>query len=150
MTTDIQPGPGVVEAIEVQRSLSDDRIVAELRRLYKAHPFTKAIPFNIALPVAGIFADLWTPVSATFELGAILCRCNVAAIDLDICDSTIENVIYRVIPPDTSYRFDLIMPGVRSLNLQGKVGVSNPAGTPATIFKGVLYGWEVTREGNYR
>lgn len=127
-------------------------LMRELRTLYRARPFTKAIPFSLALPVANTeeVRDLWVPQNAYFEIGLVTIRCSVAGVDLSLCDTNWQNPFLFVMAPTTEYQTISLIPGYRSLLSSGaKVVVNNPALTVATI-KGVLFGWEVTQDGYYR
>jgi hypothetical protein len=129
-----------------------DAVVARLiRQLYRARPFTKAIPFNKTLPVATVdtFIELWNPTNAYFEVVILAIKASVAA-DLNICDTNPQNPFIFIQPSTTEYTLYSIPPGYRSQSpINAKVILTNPGLVAGTI-KGVLYGYEVTQEGNYR
>jgi hypothetical protein len=129
-----------------------DTVVARLmRQLYRARPFTKAIPFNKTLPVASVddFIELWLPNNAYFELVFLSIKASAAA-DLNFCDTNQQNPFLFVQPSTTEYTLVGIPPGYRSQSpINAKVIVTNPGLVVGTI-KGVIYGYEVTPEGSYR
>ena len=129
-----------------------DAVVARLiRQLYRARPFTKAVPFNKTLPVATAetFIELWSPQNSYFELVILAIKANVAA-DLNVCDTNPQNPFIFIQPATTEYTLYSIPPGYRSQNfINAKVILTNPGLVVGTI-KGVIYGYEVTQEGNYR
>jgi len=120
-----------------------------LRQLFRGKPFTKAIPFNRNLPSATGIIDLWVPSGAFFEIAIVTIRCTVAGVDLTLADTTADNPFLFVMPDTTKYDQYPLYPGYRSLNTTSKVVLANPAGTVAQV-KGVLFGYEVTKEGHYR
>lgn len=129
-----------------------DAMSAKLDTLYRARPYTKAIPFNRVLPGADDFIELWVPSNAMFELVTGVIRCDTAGIDISLCDSSKDNPFYFVMPPTTEYSPILLGPsGYRSLPNYGgaKLLLTNPTGTSGTV-KGVLFGYEVTLDGYYR
>lgn len=129
-----------------------DAVVARLiRQLYRARPFTKAIPFNKTLPVATVdeMIELWVPQNSYFELVILAIKANIA-VDLNVCDTNPQNPFIFIQPSTTEYTLYSIPPGYRSQNfINAKVVLTNPGLLAGTI-KGVIYGYEVTQEGNYR
>ena len=129
-----------------------DAVVARLlRQLYRARPFSKAVPFNRALPVASAddFIELWVPQNSYFEFVLMYIKASVAA-DLNICDTNPNNPFAFVQPSTTEYTLVNLTPGYRSQNFASvKVILTNPGLVAGTI-KGAIYGYEVTREGSYR
>ena len=129
-----------------------DAVVARLvRQRYRARPFTKAVPFNKTLPVGAVtdFVELWVPQNSYFELVWMYIKASAAA-DLNVCDTNIDAPFLFIQPSTTAYTPYDLSPGYRSLNFaSSKVILTNPGLIAGTI-KGVIYGYEVTREGNYR
>lgn len=127
-------------------------IGAYISQLYRGRPYTKTIPFAVTLTTTDA-AKIWTPDNAYFEIGRILIRGSVGAIDLNWIDTDPANVIAFSMPDTLSYlpgMVDFSPASYRSINLASNfLGLVDPAATGAT-FKGVVMGWEVTREGNYR
>lgn len=132
------------------QSMFDSALAKMVRQLYRARPFTKAVPFNKTLAGTERFVTLWTPVNAYFEVVHIVIRSSVAGVDLSFCDTNPDAPFAFVMPDTASYTEQDLTPGYRSQNFSNvAVILVNPANTPCQI-KGVIYGYEVTREGNYR
>lgn len=122
----------------------------QLVGLYRARPYTKAIPFNVTVNSAGMF-PLWTPQNSFFELNRMYIKSTIANIDFAIVDTNITDICAMVIPSTALYTLvDLGPAGYRSiLSSNSVLGIVDPTNAGATV-KGVIYGWEVTKEGNYR
>jgi len=133
------------------QSMIDSAFAKIARQLYRARPFTKAIPFNKTLTgTPDEFVTLWVPVNAYFEVVHINIRATVASVDLSICDTNPAAPFAFVMPSTTEYSAIDLTPGYRSQNFSNvAVIISNP-GNVACQIKGVIYGYEVTREGSYR
>jgi hypothetical protein len=130
----------------------DAALIAQLRTLYRSRPFTKAIPFQVTLPVtsADTVADLWVPNAAYFEAAILVARCNVAGIDINFCDTNAQNPFLFVMLSTTTYQVIDIQPGYRSLQSNGAKLVVTNLLLILGVIKGVWMGWEVTQEGYYR
>jgi hypothetical protein len=123
-------------------------LLQQLRTLYRARPFTKAVPFSVT--IADALTELWSPTNAYFELSAMIVRSDTAGLDLALVDTTEAQPFLFFMPPTTIYQTFDISPGYRSLLYsQARVQLWDPTVSGAVV-KGVLYGWEVTQEGWYR
>jgi len=118
---------------------------------FQGRPYTKAVPFaKTFTAVAGQTQQIWQPKGAYFELALLLAK-STAAGEYAICDTDPSNIIGYIQFDGTNYsRLDLGMAGIRSNRLNNATLILlSPLAIAATI-KGVVYGWEVTQEGNYR
>lgn len=118
--------------------------------LYRARPYTKAIPFRVTVNTAGVF-PLWTPQNAYFEFNRMYILGSVANIDYLLVDTNATSVMGMVVPSTSAYTLvDYGGVGYRSLLASNSImGIVDPLASGATV-KGVILGWEVTPEGNYR
>lgn len=120
----------------------------QLRTLYRARPFTKAVPFNQILGPNPV--SLWKPVNAYFEVAIVTIRSNLPLVDLVLLDTSTGQPFLFVMPPVDRYQHIDLSPGYRSLMYSGaELFIWDPANTGAQV-KGVVYGWEVTPDGYYR
>lgn len=126
-------------------------LMHELRTLYRGRPFTKAVPFQVNLntnPEIGV--DLWVPKNSYFQCALVSIRATVAGQDLALCDTTPQQPFLFVMPPTTAYALFTLDPGYRSVAYSGaKVIIHDPLASGNPV-KGVLFGWEVNPDGNYR
>lgn len=123
-------------------------MIDELRTLYRARPFTKAVPFSQTLGADPV--PLWSPVNSYFEVGHIAIIGDTPAIDLSFCDSTVGQPFYFIMPSTTQYLSYDLSPGYRSqLASQARLLVFDESNSGIEI-KGVILGWEVTNQGYYR
>jgi hypothetical protein len=139
--------------LDLLSSRAGDRAAAsvmdQMNTLYRARPFTKAVPFNNILPGVNPLA-LWAPQNAYFEVGVVLMRAGTVGVDIVLADSRAEQPFMFIMPPTDRYERVDISPGYRSLMFQNASVVAwDPSGSNVQI-KGVIYGWEVTPEGYYR
>jgi hypothetical protein len=118
--------------------------------LYRARPYTKSIPFNVAVTTADPF-PLWTPENHYFEFNRMYILSDTAAIDMLLVDTTITSVFGMVVPDTAFYTLvDFGSSGYRSLLASNSaLSIVDPLATGATV-KGFILGWEVTRDGDYR
>lgn len=139
----------VLDAVRGTASDAAARAVQnQLRTLYRARPFTKAVPFNNILGADPI--PLWLPQNAYFEVAKIFVRASIAAVDLVFADTQAQQPIAFIMPPTGSYQGYDIDPGYRSLLYNNaQLLVWDPSNSGVQI-KGVIYGWEVTPDGYYR
>lgn len=137
--------------IDFMRASNDQQIrtlLDELRTLYRARPFTKAVPFNQTMTADPL--PIWTPVNSYFEVGKIIIRSSIAGVDLSICDTVVAQPFGFAMPPTTIYQEIDYDPGYRSLLAQQAKVLLFDASASGTTVKGVILGWEVTPEGFYR
>jgi hypothetical protein len=118
---------------------------------FKGRPYTKVTPFTKTF--TGAFNELlaiWQPVGAYFELGLLLAKSTVAG-EFAVVDTNAANIIGFIQFDGVNFsRLDLGMAGIRSNLLNyATLALVDVAGVGGTIH-GVVYGWEVTQEGNYR
>lgn len=127
-------------------------MIDPLRMLdFRGRPYTRALPFaHVFTGVAGELAHLWQPKNAFFELALILMKGTVAA-EYTVCDTNSANIIgFCQVDGVNFSRLDLGLAGIRSNRLaNAELLILDGVGLAATIH-GVIYGWEVTPEGNYR
>lgn len=124
-------------------------LIRQLRNLFRGRPFTKAVPYQKVIAAATDVVDLWTPINAYFEVGLVLMRANVAAIDVLLGDGQVSNPFMFIMPSTTEYSMVSLLPnGYRSVSYSGTKLVAQASG--AVTLKGVVYGWEVNPDGNYR
>lgn len=131
--------------------LASKTLLDQLNTLYRARPFTKAVPFNSILTTDGLPTLLWAPVNAYFEVAKVFIWCDTALTDLALLDSNVGQPFLFMMPPQDDYREYPLDPGYRSLlfnNAQLLIW-DQGANTGAQV-KGVILGWEVTKEGYYR
>lgn len=120
----------------------------QLRTLYRARPFTKAVPFNNILGADPI--PLWQPQNSYFEVSKIFLRGDIAGVDLVFADTQQQQPIAFMFTQTGVYVPYDIDPGYRSLLYNNaQLIVWDPSNSGVQI-KGVIYGWEVTPEGYYR
>ncbi len=120
----------------------------QLRTLYRARPFTKAVPFNQILGADPV--SLWKPINAYFEIAIVTIRSSIANVDLILLDTSTGQPFLFMMPPTSEYQHIDMSPGYRSLMYSGaELLIWDPANTGAQV-KGVVYGWEVTPDGYYR
>lgn len=130
------------------------RIVQSVLRsaagLYRARPYTKSVPFRVTAATADVL-PLWTPQNAYFEFNRMMILSDTASIDLNIVDTNVFQVLGMVVPDTAFYTLvDFGPAGYRStLASNAVLGLVDPTASGA-IFKGVVLGWEVTPDGNYR
>lgn len=123
-------------------------LLRQLRTMFRARPFSKAVPFQKAISDT-VTGDLWTPINAYFEVGAVLIRADTAGIDVLIADTDVSNPFMFLMPPTTIYQLVSLLPnGYRSIAYSGAKMVANASA--AVTIKGIVYGWEVNNNGVYR
>jgi hypothetical protein len=118
---------------------------------FQGRPYTKAVPFARTFAgTAGQLLAVWRPVGAYFELGLLIAKSTVAG-EFAVCDTTSENIIGYIQFDGVNFsRLDLGLAGIRSNRLNNAtLALLDLAGVGGTTH-GVVYGWEVTQEGNYR
>jgi hypothetical protein len=120
--------------------------------LFRGRPYTRAVPFAFTSSgTAGAQYPLWNVQNGAFEWGEILIRAAATATDFNVCDTTVDNICGMVVAETARY-------GV--LSLDGLTWRSNSTSNAnillvdvngvADTYKGILYMYEVTREGMYR
>jgi hypothetical protein len=118
---------------------------------FRGRPYTKVTPFaKVFAGAVDELVSIWQPVGAFFELGLLLAK-STAAGEYAVCDTNKDNVIGYIQFDGVNFsRLDLGMAGIRSNLLNyATLALLSPVAIAATIH-GVVYGWEVTQEGNYR
>jgi hypothetical protein len=113
--------------------------------------YSRVIPFELDFHgVQGESYAVWTVESGTFELVALSARCTVP-MDLNVCDSNPALPIGFLALTPGAYLPLLIGTGrVRSSSYtNSRLILLDPVGV-VTRIKGIVYGYELTREGWYR
>jgi len=119
--------------------------------LFRGRPYSIAVPFlKTFTGVAGEAFTLWTPDNAYFELANVYARSTVA-VELMFADGNAAAPIGFMVAPTATYeRIDLGMAPYRSVShTQAQLLLVDLNGV-ACVVRGVVYGWEVTRDGYYR
>jgi hypothetical protein len=119
---------------------------------FQGRPYTRPISFSVVFTgAAGEAHAIWAPLGASFEVAGVLAK-GTAAVELQIADTTtgaligfigLDGVNFAVWTPGN-------LAGVRSNDSKnGLLLLVDPIGVASTVH-GACYGWEVTKEGNYR
>jgi hypothetical protein len=124
----------------------------DFAKTFRGRPYTRPIVFNVTFTgAAGEAHAVWFPLGAHFEIAALLAK-GTAAVELQIADTTtggligfigLDGVNFAVWTPG-------YLAGIRSNNAaNAALLLVDTVGVAGTVH-GTCYGWEVTKEGNYR
>jgi hypothetical protein len=119
---------------------------------FQGRPYTRPVVFSVTFTGApGEAHPIWTPLGASFEVSAVLAK-GTAPVELQIADTQTGATIgfiglngadFAVWAPGN-------LAGVRSNDNKGALLLLvDTVGVAGTVH-GACYGWEVTKEGNYR
>jgi hypothetical protein len=119
---------------------------------FQGRPYTRPITFSVTFTGAvGEAHAIWTPLGASFEVAAVLAK-GTAAVELQLADTQtaaligfigLDGVNFAIWTPGN-------LAGVRSNDNKGaRLVLVDTVGVAGTVH-GTCYGWEVTKEGNYR
>jgi hypothetical protein len=121
------------------------------------HSFNLPLPYSVQAPFLIDFSGakgethtIWKPQNATFWLGALTIRGNVAA-DLNVCDSDPALPVGFISLSGSGYdELNIGVGLVKSTNTtNSRLLLMDPVGVVMSV-KGVVYGYEVTPEGAVR
>ena len=113
--------------------------------------YSRVVPFELTFSgVQGESFTIWTVESGAFELAALSIRGTVA-MDLNICDTSQAIPVAFVAIELGRYVSPWLGTGrVRSGSYTGsRLILLDPVGVAGRV-KGIVYGYELTREGYYR
>ena len=123
-----------------------------VQRLFQGRPYTKVVPFAVTFTgVAGEFTEIWLPTNAYFEIAHIRIKVDTTAAELTFSDTDPSAVVNLVIAQTTGYEEVTFGISTYRSNISSnpKLLLMDFTGV-ANVAKGVVFGWEVTRDGYYR
>jgi len=114
--------------------------------------YSRIIPFELTFSGAqGEAYSVWVVESGAFELSALSVRCDVP-MDLNVCDTSPGIPIgFLQLLPGSYLPLNLGTGRVRSASYtNSRLILMDPVGGATVRVKGIVYGYELTREGYYR